>query len=59
MPVDRIDPDAAWEAIEQARAMPRETDAELEIHDLALDVARIRFKLVQERRARRREQRDR
>ena len=51
VPVDRIDPDAAWEAIEQASAMPRETEAEVEMRDRALDVARVRFKLVQERRA--------
>ena len=50
VPVDRIDPDAAWDAIEQARAMPCDTDAELETRDHAVDIARIRFKLVQERR---------
>ena len=58
-PVDRIDPDAAWDDIERALAMPSDTAADLERRDGALHAARTRFRLVQERRARRRAQRGR
>jgi F-type H+-transporting ATPase subunit epsilon len=37
----------AWEAIEQARAMPSDTDEEFELRCVALDLARKRFALVQ------------
>ncbi len=42
-----IDREEAWEAIEQARTMPYDTDEEFELRCEALDVARKRFTLVQ------------
>ena len=54
-----IDREEAWEAIEQARAMPFDTDGEFELRCEALDVARKRFALVQTRGKGRREGRGR
>jgi F-type H+-transporting ATPase subunit epsilon len=39
----------AWKAIEDARAMPDETDKEFELRCEALDIARKRFAIVQAR----------
>jgi len=50
VPVDQLDPEAVWDEIQQARQMPKETDAELARRDMALRTARLKFKLIQQRR---------
>ena len=45
--VSEIDREDAWEAIEQARALPHDTEEEFELRCEALDLARKRFSLVQ------------
>jgi F-type H+-transporting ATPase subunit epsilon len=50
---ERLDRETVWEEIAQARRMPLATDAEMARRDRALDVARIKFSLIQRRRRRR------
>lgn len=47
MPIRDIDPEAAWEEIQQAQEMPHETPAEQEAREQALQTARSKFKLAQ------------
>ena len=49
-PLEQLDPDATWTEIEEARQMPAETDAQIAERDQALDLARLKFRLVQQRR---------
>jgi len=48
-PVKDLDGEEAWREIEQARAMPAETDAQIARRDEVLHVARMKFNLIQER----------
>lgn len=57
-PVEKIDPDAAWDDIAKALKLPLETDEQLAHRDEALQIARTRFRLVQERRTRLRTKRE-
>ena len=50
--VEEIDYEEAWEALQQAQALPIDTDEQLRDRDQALAVARKRFNLVQEYRRR-------
>ena len=52
VPIEAIDAEAAWQQIQRAQAMPRETDEQIALRDQALDAARAKFKLAQKHRKR-------
>lgn len=49
--VKDIDPEQAWEQIQDARKMPADTDEALEVRDQLLSAARTKFRLAQKHRA--------
>jgi len=50
MPIEQIDPEAAWQEIEQAQQMPEETSEQIERRGQALLAARNKFNLAQKHR---------
>ncbi len=48
--IEEMDPEQIWGEIERARELPQETPAEIARRDEALDVARTKFRLIQEHR---------
>lgn len=57
LPVREIDPEEAWEQIEEARRLSADTPEEIVLRDRLMSEARMRFGLVQKRRSRLRERR--
>ncbi len=55
VPVDELDPEEAWEGIDEARRMPTQTADQLRRRDEALAAARERFRLAQRAARKRRE----
>ena len=51
-PVEKLDREAVWEEIQQARKLPMDTDAEIAHRDEVLSTARTKFQLIQKRRKR-------
>lgn len=49
-PVDALDPEKAWEELQAARKMPRQTPEELALAEKMTDAARVKFRLIQRRR---------
>ena len=47
MPVDEIDPEAAWREIERAQQLPEETSDQSELREQTLRTARDKFDLAQ------------
>ncbi len=45
--LEQLDPEEAWEGIQEAQAMPVETDEQAAARDRALETARIKFRLAQ------------
>ena len=52
-PLGQLEAEEVWRQIEQAEAMPVETPEQTARRDEALDVARLRFRLVQQRKEKR------
>lgn len=48
--IDSLDPEEAWEELQAARRMPRETPEELALAETVTDAARVKFRLIQRRR---------
>ena len=47
-PAEDLNPEALWEEIQQARKMPRETQAQIAAREKAVALARAKFNLAQE-----------
>ena len=47
-PMEQLDPEAAWDEIQRARALPMDSDAQFAYRNEALNNARIKFKMAQE-----------
>jgi len=50
MPIERIDPEAAWREIEEAQRLPEDTPEQAELRTEALEIARSKFNLAQKHR---------
>ena len=49
-PLETLDPQVLWAEIQEARKLPAETPAQIAMREETLETARIKFRLVQERR---------
>jgi F-type H+-transporting ATPase subunit epsilon len=47
LPIEAIDAERAWDEIQQAQKLPRETPEQIALRDEALEAARAKFKLAQ------------
>ena len=49
-PLEQLDAELAWDLLQQAYKLPRQTDEQIAVRDEAIHAARIRFSLAQKAR---------